>query len=130
MSQLQQTLPPTTAAVPRVPGRRTFITITGAIALAAALIMAALVIGRPSPAGFGASTADVTDGWMHGTSALSVSAARSAKVTDGWASRYLTSASAGEVTDGWAGRYLPSAGAGEVTDGWAGRYLPSAGAGN
>ena len=54
--------------------------------------------------------AEVTDGWMHGTSAFGT----------------LSRGSAGDVTDGWAVRYLPSARSSQVTDGWAARYLPSA----
>jgi hypothetical protein len=52
---------------------------------------------------------EVTDGWMHGTSAFGT----------------ISHSSAGEVTDGWAVRYLPSRSSEQATDGWATRYLPS-----
>ncbi len=54
--------------------------------------------------------AEVTDGWMYGTSAFgTISRGSSADVTDGWAVRYLPSRSSEQATDGWAARYLPSA---------------------
>jgi hypothetical protein len=109
VSQIQNTVTrPETMAQP-LSDHRSMVRALMAVALIAALIAAVFAL-RP---GLEQAVADpataVTDGWLHGSLALGVvSAGRSADVTDGWASRYLASASTGQVTDGWASRYLPS----------------------
>ena len=128
MSQIRETVPATSMS--RTPFGRFHLVATLAMALTVAFVLGAAVganlrgaaVADPAPP---AIQGEVTDGWM--SSIGSVHAARRAAVTtDGWASRYLPSATADNVTDGWAARFLPSAGASRATDGWASRYLPSA----
>ncbi len=123
MSQLQET----GRRVPLVPAqdRRALVcAMIGTVAVVVALATAVNIAIRMPDASAGSTAAQVTDGWMFGTSALAAPlAAPASDVTDGWAGRYLVGTRPTDVTDGWAGRLLVPARSQQVTDGWAGRYL-------
>jgi hypothetical protein len=74
------------------------------------VILAAYAATGMNPPGSGSdNSTGVTDGWLHGTAALtSGRTAVSGEETDGWVARYLPSPQRGDITDGWASRYLPS----------------------
>jgi len=123
MSQIPNTAQPPVSLRQNLQPSHVAAAILGVLMTTVLIIALALAVRSPLAGGRTVDPSAVTDGWMHGTAAISVSPAHSGGASDGWAGRYLPSAQAVNVTDGWAGRYLPSAQAVNVTDGWAGRYL-------
>jgi hypothetical protein len=128
VSQLHKAITPyrsVATSIRRLPlPRRTIV--AGSVLMGSVLLAAYAATGMNPPASGSDTSTGVTDGWLHGTSALtSRRTAVSGEETDGWAPRYLRSPQRGGNTDGWASRYLVAAKQLPVTDGWASRYLPS-----
>ena len=121
MSQITKT----TQAKP-IPSEETYgRAITVALAIAASMIVAALLLTRPSSAvPFGGAAADrLTDGYLPGaTAAHTAQQLRNAQaLTDGWEARLVgpMRAAQGDVRDGWeAGLVGPRTSGSEITDGW------------